>query len=551
MLKKISYIDSILVFIVFVSLIVGLGYLTGLWGSEFGAYGDESLHYVTGLMIRDFVVSPSQWLHPLPFAIDYYLHFPKIGLGNWPPVFPVLEAAWMLAVGHSRVSMLVFLAVLASVLGAITYQSIPGSRTFRFLACLLLLLSAPSQFQTSTVMAEVALVVFTWTAFLCFLRLLENPSMPRACLWALFTMIAILTKGNAWILAPIALLVLLASGKWKLLLGWPLWMGIALIGAICIPYTLLTMRVVTQGWDTRSFPGLGYYALSLVKHVELAANLLGWPLTLVALLGCWFTCIGPILSLRRPSLFWTATAIYAAIVILFHTAVPTSIEQRKIYQILPACAAFLVAALEWIANRWKSAPHWLLAVLAAIVFLSSGFQISKPYQPGINEAVEFVQHRPDSTSTAILVSSNPFMNDLEGGLIAAWAERDRFGGTYLVRATKLLLAPPVAIAANLTELPLLHSTPQALLEALDAVPISYAIVHTAPASRNYLHHALLLAALQSKSSGWELVSSQSPKNGFPDSFHIYHRLRTAPSSNGPKVTIDLRHRLGIQLGGDK
>src|SRR3974390_765905 len=73
--------------------------------SEFGGYPDEPAHYVTGLMIRDYVASgfPGS---PVAYAENYYLHYPKVAFGIWGPLLHFTEAAWTLVFPPSRASML-------------------------------------------------------------------------------------------------------------------------------------------------------------------------------------------------------------------------------------------------------------------------------------------------------------------------------------------------------------------------------------------------------------------------------------------------------------
>lgn len=64
----------------------------GAFRSEFSAHPDESAHYVTGLMVREYVAAGAPQ-PPVQFAQDYYVHYPKVAIGHWPPVFYVLQAA--------------------------------------------------------------------------------------------------------------------------------------------------------------------------------------------------------------------------------------------------------------------------------------------------------------------------------------------------------------------------------------------------------------------------------------------------------------------------
>src|SRR5689334_8946402 len=88
-----------------------LHWYAGTFHSEFGRYQDEGMHYVTGLLIHDFIAS-GHWSHPMAFAKDYYAHFPKVGLGNWPPGFPLIQSPWTFLFGVSRNSVLLLMMFL-------------------------------------------------------------------------------------------------------------------------------------------------------------------------------------------------------------------------------------------------------------------------------------------------------------------------------------------------------------------------------------------------------------------------------------------------------
>src|SRR5579859_5632961 len=98
----------------------------GVFRSELASESDESAHYITALMIRDYIVQgiPGK---PLAFAKNYYLHYPKVAFGHWPPVFHVLQAAWMLVFGISRTSVLCLMLTIAALLGATLYEVVKRS----------------------------------------------------------------------------------------------------------------------------------------------------------------------------------------------------------------------------------------------------------------------------------------------------------------------------------------------------------------------------------------------------------------------------------------
>src|SRR5712691_10983090 len=108
------------VFLFYTGFVVTLLYASGAFKTGFDHHPDEPAHFVTGLMLRDYIVEgfPSA---PMTFATDFYLHYPEVAFGHWPPVFYVLQAAWMLVFGVSRTSVLCMMLATTAVLGATLY----------------------------------------------------------------------------------------------------------------------------------------------------------------------------------------------------------------------------------------------------------------------------------------------------------------------------------------------------------------------------------------------------------------------------------------------
>ncbi len=92
------------------ALVIGLQIYSRAYQSDFGATPDEPSHVVSSLMVRDYFVSHNIF-HPWEFAKSYYLHYPKVAILHWPPLFHFAEALWMLPAGRSRLGLLSFQAV--------------------------------------------------------------------------------------------------------------------------------------------------------------------------------------------------------------------------------------------------------------------------------------------------------------------------------------------------------------------------------------------------------------------------------------------------------
>src|SRR5487761_2640999 len=77
---------GLIVFAFFCSITVAFQIASGCYRSEFDGYPDEPAHYITGLMVHDYIASGSPFHrssqeNPLHYAENYYLHYPKVSFG--------------------------------------------------------------------------------------------------------------------------------------------------------------------------------------------------------------------------------------------------------------------------------------------------------------------------------------------------------------------------------------------------------------------------------------------------------------------------------------
>jgi hypothetical protein len=546
---------SVPVLLAFYALGIAVQWWNGTFSSEFGRYADEGMHYVTGLMIRDFLATPAAWLHPMPFAKAYYAHFPKIGLGNWPPVFPFLQALWSLPFGVARPIMLLEVQLFTALTAFLLYRQIATrlGLAFAWLAGALLLVSPLTQYIASMVMAEAALALFSFLSVLAWIRYERSQSVRNALLFAACSVVAILTKGNAWVV-PMVVALAIVLGQWRVLARRSFWLAVLVVAGVCLPYTWITMHIVQQGWNQTSVPDPAFLLASLRVHTGFVIGILGLPLSLIALLGVIARVLVPVYRRRPIEAFWLVMAIYAVAIIAFHAAVPTSIEPRKIYQIAPVVCLFATAGLEFLASilaRGANPLPWRAALVAsgALLFAFTGFHVIPPFAPGFSPAIRALLARPDTAGKAVLISSNPVYADFEAALISEWAERRRSSGTYLLRGTKFLSYPD-----GTTEYPTgftaFVATAPALEARLAAVPVAYVLVDTSPASHSYPHHELLRATLSADTQLWQSIyRARRTALGIPHEIEIY-RYRKDVTRVPVHFDVDLSRKIrqSIEVG---
>ena len=223
--------------------------LAGAYESEFGGHPDEAAHYVTGLFVREAMITlprviSERSLAPLDvFKKDapdgFYAHYPKVALGVWPPFFYVVQSAWTLPFGVSRSSVLLLMCALAAILAVLLYR--PLAEEFGIVGGIVgvvFLFSLPLWREyNAMIMAESLSAVTMFTAALAWGRFLDTGKMRSAIWFGILASVAILTKGTGLALAIAAPLALVLSGKWQLLLRRATWVAAGIVALIAGPWT--------------------------------------------------------------------------------------------------------------------------------------------------------------------------------------------------------------------------------------------------------------------------------------------------------------------------
>ena len=114
------------IFAIYLLLAGLMHHVVGAFQSGFGGFEDEPAHLVTALMIRDWIAAGFSdihaWLHPREFAETYYVHYPKVAIGQWPPVFHAMLGVWMLVFGTSKVAIISLLTVITALLASLVCE---------------------------------------------------------------------------------------------------------------------------------------------------------------------------------------------------------------------------------------------------------------------------------------------------------------------------------------------------------------------------------------------------------------------------------------------
>jgi hypothetical protein len=439
--KETSLWRDISVWLLLLAVVVSLQLLGGAYRGEFGGYPDEPAHYVTSLMLRDYVVH-FHFESPLRFAEDYYHHYPKVAFGHWPPFFYFVQAVWMALFTAARTSVRLQIACTTALLGFAVFRE--GRKLFGAALALtgaLLTVCLPLvQTYSDEEMSEMLLTLMCFWSVIYFARYIHSEKLRDSFLFALFFSLAVLTKGNGWLLAAVPPIALVLTRRLTLLLRKSFWLPVASIAALCLPWQILTMRMAQRGWEGGSHPNVSYTASALLGFLRLFPQILGPVLLGLMAVGI-CTCVVVPYIRRSVRTEWAVLFALILAVWVFHSIIPAGVEDRKLIIAVPAMVLFVLGGAAWIAARFPSDTplyRWRYVVVggvAGLSFVVGTFQIPRVEHYGFKDAASFLAGIASSTNATVLVSSN---SGGEGMLIAELAMIQPHPRETVLRGTKSL-----------------------------------------------------------------------------------------------------------------
>jgi hypothetical protein len=533
-------IRDLLIFALLMAAAVTLQWLAGAYSSELSGYPDEPSHYVTGLMIRDYIAS-GFGTTPLQFAESFYIHYPKVAFGIWGPLLPAIEAVWMLLLSPSRASVLFLMALITALL-AFTLARVVGREfgPYAGVGSGLLLISLPVvQFNACMTMADNLCALMQVWALLCFGRYLDSQRRRDAVWFGLFACLSILTKINGVALVLLPPLALILTRRFALVKSRNFWIPAVMVLVIAGPWQYFSFRLVN---------GIGerHVSWSIASaYFPMMLRILGPWLLPFALVGFYDRVIRPFRS-RKVEGRWAAAAAMVAAFWIFHALTPSAAaETRYTVAVVAPILMFFVAGVAWVAAlvppRRLPFPvrAGVLALGAACVFAATTFTIPRKLSYGFSELAGDLVHRPDLRDTVWLVSSEA---EGEGMLIAEVAMRERRPGHILLRASKMLAVSDWDGARYRSLFP----TPEAILAYLEGVPARLLIVDRTPGRYPSPHHAILLKMLAKYPDHWKLIGTypRAVPVTAPHSRIEVYRLLTQENRPVGAIEINLKYTLG-------
>lgn len=525
-------------------LAVLLQWKAGAFGVELSGNPDESAHYITGLMIRDYIIS-GHFMSPISYAEHYYAHYPKVAFGMWPPFFHLIEALWTLIFSPEKVSVLSLMALIAAATGTTIYYVIRSKcgRTAAFAGGALFVLTPLVQTSTSAVMADGLVALLDLWAMIYLVRYLESERTRAAAVFGVFTALSMATKANGVALVLLPVLAVPLTRRWHLLRARGLYYAAAIGLVFGAPWPALSYWLIerSMGGETVTASVIAGTALAYVRVLGVA---LGWGLSLFCVLGM----AGFVAGLWRNHTDFTLAGSFALLLSVwaYHSLIGNEAD-RYMVAALPPALILTAAGLLWAARRFLPQAVPLSARLAALGAAAAGaFAVQawtvplKPYQ-GFDQPAHFLLTAPEFAAGNFLVISNARG---EGAFVTEMALHDRRRGHLVLRSSKVMgSATWYGSVYHLR-----YKNSREICDFLDRAPIDAVLLDRRPAQEWVDDAEFQLGrkvgeALQSDPN-WKLRDRFPKLRDIAPWIDLYSRVGPQPAGS---VDLDLRYTLGRDI----
>lgn len=431
-------VESLAIWCVCLLAALALQWRSGTYSSEFGGFPDEAAHYVTGLMVHDYLAN-ALCTNPKHFAESYYVHYPKVAIGHWPPVFYVVQAVHISLFGESRASLLACVAMITATYGTTIYWMMRTrhGRTFGLVFAVLTVCLPTIQWSTSRVMPDVLVALLVLWAALWFARYLRIPTCANASLFGVFAALAILTKGNGLLLGLLPPLAITLGGRWRLAMHVSFW-----IPAIIVFFATAPWFYATAGMPSLGMPPVSLTVASVTYGLMNAASsimsLLNSRLLFVAAIS------GALLRLKAAAALDSLRLSMLSLLfatLLFHAVVANFVEPRYHLCAIAPLLLFVSDAVESSRTRLLSfglrpfVARVLPSAVVLTIFLTEGFSIPQNACSGFADAWESTSKYAAWRTGPILVCSD---DNGEGMFISRIAMTDDRPNHIVLRGSKML-----------------------------------------------------------------------------------------------------------------
>jgi hypothetical protein len=507
--------------------------LLSLWVS--GAFNagfsgaDEPAHFLNGWFVS-FYERQALGHNPMAFAAEFYLHYPKISIGHWPPAYYGLLSPFFLilpATPQAAFALNLFVCALPAIGIALLLARLAG-RWVAVGGALLWAMTPLALEGDAFFMLDQPLAACTLAATLFWIAFAARQNWPRILCFAALCALAVLIKGNGWLLLFVPAWHIALTARWRLLASPKLWAGAILAAAAVIPWYLATAGIAADGFNYQAGPTYAWQAFAFNLRT-LYEN--------VGPVGLALAVFGTVAEHRARHAGpgrWNIAAGCLSLVLAtltLQSLVPVDITDRYMAPALPALIVLAALGAVHLARLLAGrVPAPGVAAAAALAILAPGLWHLAAREPKADLRLVEVAARADPGRVWLIDGGS----GAEGAFIAAMAVRDPGLKGYTVRGSSLLGDSDFMGKRYHAR----FASPAAALAELRRLGIGGLVLVTREGVPALESSAQLAAAVRDPASGYRLAASLPHRNR-PGLTEVYLAV------GNPAVNVPAIRALGI------
>lgn len=500
---------------------------SGAYRAELAHYSDEASHLMNGLLLRDYIrdsVHQAAALDPVEYAKAYYLNYPKIAPGMWPPLFHFILGMLLLFGGPPHATALALVGVMTAWttwrLWRIT-ERFAGMVVATVVAALFLWIPAVVDL-TGVVMVDAAVAAVALEATYWFAEYAASGRQRHAVTFGFFAAACCLTKGNGLAVLVVPAIFIVLTGRIDLLRQRGLYYAALIVLVLAMPIVVISYRLDAAIGD------FGPVTFGIARGRASMYGAFLWDQLTPILIA--LATIGTVMSLspaaRRSrhdqrTLPVALTALCLA-VLSFHAFNPHI--SAALRYMMPAIAPLLALAglgLSGITRLAASAQRRRVMQLAMLVLATLVATTVRPsaivYPPTTwRDATNLLRSADMLAGRRVLVISD---ENGEGAFVSDVAISEPRPRATVVRGSKLLATDDW----NGHDLRLHYSSSAALMQELEDLHIRYVVVDRGAAARRLPYAGVVSDLVTEQSGRLERVPFQDGGD-----IAIYRVLRQSP-----------------------
>jgi hypothetical protein len=522
------------------------------YDSNLATHPDEAAHFVSAICVLDYL-RHGLGTHPVAFAESFYVRYPRVAFGHWPPLFFIVQALWygLFGTAISRAILLMGCIVAATAAALFARLRRLYGACIAFAATGVFLWLPVVRNSALLLMSDMLAVLFTLLAVFAFCDALITGRRGHCIRSGIFCLLAVLTKESAISLlffAPVAFLLLRSanpsSGRQRTI---AIAGGLAILIAVTlVSYSLTGVLNLRQPEQTTvSLPEL-WRRLPLLTSFVTGVSAAMLLTAALGVAGAWRRAKLPADLDRRVHAI--AALLFLGATLFSQLAGRDQMDDRYF---LPA---FLVLTILFAHGLWRL--QWMMSQRgvprpAAYAVLAAWAVVAAAMVPGGNLRgqrsgyAEIADAMPvDPLRPAVLISSDAAG---EGGLIAESLVRDRARQGVFLRGGKVLFS---ANWMGTSVKPLVHSVAD-VSRLIDAVPVRYIVLDT----NGYIGgtdrdtRRLLEETIRSRPGQFRLRGALPlylDGRRWDGAVELYENVNAMPSAR-MKIRVDMSYTLGRSL----